>query len=140
MGLIKKELHERITEFKKQNKLLEAQRIEERTLHDIESLEELGYCNGIENYSRHLELRKPNSTPYTLFNYFKQNDWLMVIDESHMTIPQVRGMYNTDRSRKLTLVDYGFRLPSALDNRPLNFEEFQNKMDKVIYVSATPNE
>lgn len=140
MTLIKEELKQRISDFKKQNKLLEAQRIEERTLHDVESLEELGYCNGIENYSRHLELRAAGSTPYTLFDYFYANNWLMVVDESHMTIPQVRGMYNTDRSRKLTLVNYGFRLPSALDNRPLNFDEFQAKVDKVIYVSATPNE
>jgi excinuclease ABC subunit B len=130
----------RVKEFKIKNRLLEAQRIEERTNHDIESLEELGYCNGIENYSRHLELREPNSTPYTLFDYFQKNDWLLVVDESHMTIPQVRGMYNTDRSRKQSLVDYGWRLPSALDNRPLNFPEFQSKIDNVIYVSATPND
>ncbi|MDR1991191.1 MAG: excinuclease ABC subunit B [Mycoplasmataceae bacterium] len=140
MELIKKELDERIIYFKKNNKLLEAQRIQERTLHDVEALEELGYCNGIENYSRHLELRQAGSTPYTLFDYFKSSGWLLVIDESHMTIPQIKGMYNTDRSRKETLVEYGFRLPSALDNRPLNFDEFQSKIDKVIYVSATPNE
>jgi excinuclease ABC subunit B len=107
MRLIKDEMIERVKYFKSNNKLLEAQRIEERTNHDIESLQELGYCNGIENYSRHLELRGPGTTPYTLFDYFKKNDWLLVVDESHMTIPQVRGMYNTDRSRKQTLVEYG---------------------------------
>lgn len=136
---IKDELVETEKKFRLENKLLEAQRIHERTLRDIESIQELGYCPGIENYSRHLELRKEGQTPYTLFDYFK-NDWLLIVDESHMTIPQVRGMYNTDRSRKETLVKYGFRLPSALDNRPLNFKEFNDKLDNVIYVSATPND
>lgn len=136
---IKDELVETEKKFRLENKLLEAQRIHERTLRDVESIQELGYCPGIENYSRHLELRKEGQTPYTLFDYFK-NDWLLVVDESHMTIPQVRGMYNTDRSRKETLVKYGFRLPSALDNRPLNFKEFNDKLDNVIYVSATPND
>ncbi|GMO15346.1 MAG: excinuclease ABC subunit UvrB [Mycoplasmoidaceae bacterium] len=137
---IRKELDERIKYFKSNNQLLEAQRIEQRTNHDLEMLVELGYTNGIENYSRHLELRESGSTPYTIFDYFKNDDWLLVIDESHMTIPQIRGMYNTDRSRKETLVEYGFRLPSALDNRPLNFEEFQKKIKHAIYVSATPDE
>lgn len=136
---IKEELVETEKKFRLENKLLEAQRIHERTLRDVESIQELGYCPGIENYSRHLELRKEGQTPYTLFDYFK-NNWLLVVDESHMTIPQVRGMYNTDRSRKETLVKYGFRLPSALDNRPLNFKEFNDKLDNVIYVSATPND
>ncbi len=136
---IKEELVETEKKFRLENKLLEAQRIHERTLRDVESIQELGCCPGIENYSRHLELRKEGQTPYTLFDYFK-NNWLLVVDESHMTIPQVRGMYNTDRSRKETLVKYGFRLPSALDNRPLNFKEFNDKLDNVIYVSATPND
>ena len=136
---IKSELIEREKYFAKNNKLVEKQRIHERTTHDIESLKELGYCSGIENYSRHLELRSEGQTPYTLFDYFG-DDWLLVVDESHMTIPQIRGMYNGDRSRKETLVKYGFRLPSALDNRPLNFEEFNSKINKIIYVSATPND
>jgi excinuclease ABC subunit B len=137
---IKDELVMCSNRFKEEGKFLEEQRITERTNHDIESIKELGYCNGIENYASHLELRSPNQTPYTLFDYFKNNDWLLVIDESHMTVPQIRGMYNTDRSRKETLVKYGFRLPSALDNRPLNFDEFLSKTKQVIYVSATPNE
>ncbi len=136
---IEAELKARVKEFKAQNRLLEAQRIEQRTKYDLESLREFGFCNGIENYSRHLELRDENQTPYTLFDYFG-DDWLMVIDESHMSVPQVRGMFNTDKSRKTSLVEYGFRLPSALDNRPLNFEEFKAKLDRVIFVSATPNE
>lgn len=136
---IREELKQRIKFFKDQKKLLEVQRITERTNHDLDSLQEMGFCNGIENYSRHLELREKGQTPYTLFDYFKK-DWLLVVDESHMTLPQVKGMYETDRSRKQTLVDYGWRLPSALDNRPLNFEEFQKKMNYVIYASATPNE
>ena len=136
---IKEELKDRIEYFKKENKLLEAQRIEQRTNYDIEMLEEIGMCSGIENYSRHLTLREEGETPYTLLDYFKK-DFLLVIDESHVTIPQVRGMYNGDRSRKLNLVDYGFRLPSALDNRPLRFDEFEEKLDQVIYVSATPTE
>lgn len=137
---INNELNERVKYFKDNKKLLEAQRIEQRTKSDIESLKELGYCNGIENYSRHLELREEGETPFTIFDYFKDDNWLLVIDESHMTIPQIRGMYNTDHNRKLSLVDYGFRLPSALDNRPLNFDEFNKKIKHVIYCSATPNE
>lgn len=136
---IKEELKDRIEFFKKENKLLEAQRIEQRTNYDIEMLEEIGMCSGIENYSRHLTLRDEGETPYTLIDYFKKN-FLLIVDESHVTIPQVRGMYNGDRSRKMNLVDYGFRLPSALDNRPLRFDEFENKLDQVIYVSATPTE
>ncbi len=136
---IREELQETHKNFLKQNKHIEAQRIMERTTHDIQSFVEFGYCPGIENYSRHLELREEGETPYTIFDYFG-NDFLLIVDESHMMIPQIRGMYNTDRSRKETLVEYGFRLPSALDNRPLNFDEFLNKKDKVLYVSATPNE
>ena len=139
--LIKEELKNRIDYFKSNNQLIEAQRIKERTEHDMESLLELGYCSGIENYSRHLEFRKEGETPFTLFDYFNiNNDWLLVIDECHLMIPQIHGMHNTDKSRKTNLVDYGFRLPSALDNRPLKFDEFYSKLDKVIYVSATPNE
>lgn len=134
------ELIERHKYFNKENKLIEAQRIYERTMHDIDSFKEFGYCSGIENYSRHLELRAEGQTPYTIFDFFINDDWLLIVDESHMMIPQIRGMYNTDRSRKQTLVDYGFRLPSALDNRPLNFDEFKNKINKVLYVSATPND
>lgn len=137
---INNELTERIKYFKSRNQLLEVQRIDQRTRSDLESMKELGYCNGIENYSRHLELRAEGQTPYTLFNFFKDDDWLLVIDESHMTIPQIRGMFNTDHNRKQTLVDYGFRLPSALDNRPLNFKEFNDKIKHVIYCSATPNQ
>ena len=136
---IREELKDRIAYFKSENKLLEAQRIEQRTNYDIEMLEEIGMCSGIENYSRHLTLREEGETPYTLIDYFKKN-FLLVVDESHVTIPQVRGMYNGDRSRKMNLVDYGFRLPSALDNRPLQFNEFEEKLDQVIYVSATPSE
>ena len=136
---IKEELTETYKNFQKKNKLIEAQRILERTTHDIESFKEFGYCQGIENYSRHLELREEGETPYTIFDYFGDN-WLLIVDESHMMVPQIRGMYNTDRSRKETLVEYGFRLPSALDNRPLNFDEFLSKKDKVLYVSATPNQ
>jgi excinuclease ABC subunit B len=134
---IKNELQEQIAHFKSENLLLEAQRIEQRTKYDMEMLEEIGMCSGIENYSRHLSLREAGETPATLIDFFG-NDFLMIIDESHVTIPQVRGMYNGDRSRKMTLVDYGFRLPSALDNRPLQFKEFEDKLDKVIYLSATP--
>ena len=136
---IREELKDRVEYFKKENKLLEAQRIEQRTNYDIEMLEEIGMCSGIENYSRHLTLREEGETPYTLLDYFKK-DFLLVVDESHVTIPQVRGMYNGDRSRKMNLVEYGFRLPSALDNRPLRFDEFEEKLDQVIYVSATPTE
>ena len=136
---IEEELKEQIEFFKKQGKYLEAERIEMRTKYDIEMLLELGYCNGIENYSRHLSGRKPGEPPATLLDYFPDDFWV-IIDESHVTIPQIRGMYNGDRSRKQTLVDFGFRLPSALDNRPLNFEEFEKKAKNALYVSATPSE
>ncbi len=139
MNDIREELRERINWFKSQNKLVEAQRIEQRTLLDLEMIEEMGYCNGIENYSRHLDGRPPGTPPACLLDYFP-DDFLMFIDESHITIPQIRGMYNGDRSRKQNLVDYGFRLPSALDNRPLNFEEFMERINQVVYVSATPGE
>ncbi len=139
MNRIKNELDERIDFFKSNEKYLEAQRIKERTNYDLEMISEIGTCSGIENYSRHMSLRNEGETPAVLIDFFK-NNFLMIIDESHVTIPQVRGMYNGDRSRKQTLVDYGFRLPSALDNRPLNFQEFEQKIDQVIYVSATPGE
>jgi len=134
---IEKELEERIEFFKSQGKLLEAQRIEQRTRYDLEMLREVGYCSGIENYSRHLDQRPAGSPPWTLIDYLP-SDYLLFIDESHMTIPQLRGMYNGDRSRKTILVEYGFRLPSALDNRPLKFEEFEQHMGFTIYTSATP--
>jgi excinuclease ABC subunit B len=134
---IQTEMEERIRTFKEEGKLLEAQRIEQRTKYDMEMLEEIGFCKGIENYSRVLEGRAPGSTPHTLLDYFG-DDFLLFIDESHVTVSQVRGMFNGDRGRKQVLIDYGFRLPSALDNRPLNFDEFQSKLDQVIYVSATP--
>jgi excinuclease ABC subunit B len=134
---IEKELDERIRYYKAEGKLLEAQRIEQRTRYDLEMLREVGFTSGIENYSRHLDQRAPGSPPWTLVDYFP-DDYLLVIDESHMTIPQVRGMFNGDRQRKMTLIDYGFRLPSALDNRPLSFEEFQQRMGQTIYMSATP--
>jgi excinuclease ABC subunit B len=134
---IKKELGERLKELRAQGKLLEAQRLEARTNYDIEMLQEVDYCTGVENYSRHLQRRAPGSTPWTLLDYFP-DDFLLFIDESHMTLPQIRGMYYGDVSRKQTLVDYGFRLPSALDNRPLKFEEFNQRINQVIYVSATP--
>ncbi len=134
---IERELEERVAWFKAQGKLLEAQRLEQRTRYDLEMLREVGYCSGIENYSRHLEQRPPGSPPWTLMDYLPA-EYLLIIDESHMTIPQIRGMYHGDRSRKQTLVDYGFRLPSALDNRPLTFEEFEQKMGYTIYTSATP--
>lgn len=138
---IESELSERIQFFNKEDKLLEAQRIQQRTQYDLEAIKEFGFCSGIENYAAHLELRAPGSTPFTIFDYLNnQNDWLLIIDESHITLPQIRGMYNTDRSRKQTLVEYGFRLPSALDNRPLEYNEFLNKIDKALFVSATPNE
>ncbi len=123
---IEEELKERVDYFRSEDKLLEAQRISERTNFDIEMLKETGFCSGIENYSRHLSGLEPGEAPYTLMDYFG-DDYLIIVDESHKTIPQIRGMYAGDRSRKSTLVDYGFRLPSALDNRPLNFEEFENK-------------
>ncbi|MBN2300070.1 MAG: excinuclease ABC subunit UvrB [Acholeplasmataceae bacterium] len=134
---IKNELQEQIAFFKGENMLLEAQRIEQRTKYDMEMLEEIGICSGIENYSRHLALREAGETPSTLMDFFG-DDFLLIIDESHVTVPQVKGMYFGDRSRKQTLVNYGFRLPSALDNRPLQFDEFESKMKKVIYLSATP--
>ncbi|MCK4402178.1 MAG: DEAD/DEAH box helicase family protein, partial [Dehalococcoidia bacterium] len=129
---IKAELEQRLKELRADDKLLEAQRLEARTNYDIEMLQEVGYCTGVENYSRHLQRRAPGSTPWTLLDYFP-SDFLMFIDESHMTLPQTRGMYHGDISRKQTLVDYGFRLPSALDNRPLNFEEFEERINQVIY-------
>jgi excinuclease ABC subunit B len=134
---IKTEMAERVAEFARQGKLLEAARIEQRTNYDIEMLGELGYCNGVENYSRHLQRRAPGSPPSTLIHYFPK-DFLLFIDESHMTLPQIRGMYGGDMSRKGTLIDYGFRLPSALDNRPLNFPEFEKLITQAVYVSATP--
>ena len=134
---IEEELEERLKELKAQNKLLEAQRLEQRTRYDIEMLKEMGFCHGIENYSRHLSGRPPGSRPFTLIDYFP-DDFLIIVDESHVTLPQIRGMYEGDRSRKQTLVDYGFRLPSALDNRPLKFEEFESLINQIIYVSATP--
>ena len=134
---IREELAERIDSFRKQEKWIEAQRIEERTLYDIEMIEEIGYCHGIENYSRHLTGRHPGEPPPTLLDYFPDNS-LIVLDESHITVPQLAGMYRGDRSRKETLVEFGFRLPSALDNRPLTFEEFESRVNKTIYVSATP--
>ncbi len=136
---ISAELEERVAYFEKEQKLLEAQRLRERTNLDIDMIRETGFCSGIENYSLHMALQDLGSTPKTLIDYFKK-DFLLIVDESHVTLPQVRGMYNGDRSRKQNLVDYGFRLPSALDNRPLNFEEFNEKLDQVIYVSATPAE
>jgi len=136
---IEAELDERLEILRSQDKILEAYRLEQRTRNDLEMIRETGFCQGIENYSRHMSGREPGSSPYTLIDYFP-NDFLMVIDESHATVPQVRAMYNGDRSRKQTLVDYGFRLPSAFDNRPLTFQEFENKINQVIFVSATPSE
>ena len=135
---MKKDLLERCAEFVSQNKLLEEQRLTQRTMFDIEMLKETGYCTGIENYSRYFDGREPGSTPYTLISYLPK-DALVIIDESHITIPQIRGMYNGDRSRKMTLVDFGFRLPVALDNRPLKFDEFDSRVNNVLYVSATPD-
>src|SRR5512135_2626354 len=134
---IHEELRERIQHFRRTNKLIEAQRIEQRTLFDLEMIQEMGYCHGIENYSRHLSGRRPGEPPPTLLDYFPK-DYLLIIDESHATVPQIGGMYNGDRARKQTLVDFGFRLPSALDNRPLNFEEFEGRVTQTVYVSATP--
>ena len=136
---IRAELEERLKVLNMENKLLEAQRLEQRTNYDLEMMEEMGFCSGIENYSLHLTLREPGSTPYTLLDYFP-DDWLLVVDESHVTLPQVRGMFNGDRARKQVLVDYGFRLATALDNRPLNFEEFEKKLNQAIFVSATPGD
>ncbi len=134
---IEQELSERLDVLRKEEKYLEAQRLEQRTRFDIEMMKEIGYCSGIENYSRHMDGREPNSRPFNLFDYFP-DDFLLIIDESHVSVPQIRGMYNGDRSRKQTLVDYGFRLPSALDNRPMKYEEFMEMIDQVIFVSATP--
>jgi excinuclease ABC subunit B len=136
---IEQELRDQLEFMEKENKLLEAQRLEQRTRYDLEMLREVGYCNGVENYARHLAGREPGSPPECLLDYF-QDDWLLVIDESHVTIPQIRGMYNGDRSRKMTLIDHGFRLPSAADNRPLKSEEFWKKVTQCIFVSATPGE
>lgn len=134
---IEEELEERLRELKSQDKLLEAQRLEQRTRYDIEMLKEMGYCQGIENYSRHISGRPEGSRPYTLIDYFPK-DFLIIVDESHVTIPQIRGMYEGDKSRKTTLVEYGFRLPSALDNRPLKFNEFEEHINQIVFVSATP--
>jgi excinuclease ABC subunit B len=134
---IEKELEEQLQKLRSEDKLLEAQRLEQRTRYDLEMMREMGFCSGIENYSRHLTLRPPGSTPYTLLDYFP-DDFLIVIDESHVTLPQIRGMFNGDRARKQVLVDHGFRLPSALDNRPLTFEEFEKHINQIVYVSATP--
>ena len=136
---IEAELEERLAELRRENKLLEAQRLEQRTRYDIEMMREVGFCQGIENYSRHISGREPGSPPFTLLDYFPK-DYLLVVDESHVTLPQVRGMYAGDRARKDSLVQYGFRLPSAYDNRPLNFEEFEQRINQVIFVSATPGE
>ena len=134
---IEKELEERVTSFKDDDKLLEAQRIEQRTKYDIEMLKEIGFCQGIENYSRHITGRKPGEKPYTLMDFFP-DDYLIIVDESHVTVPQVRGMYAGDRSRKTSLIDNGFRLPSAYDNRPLNFDEFEENINQILFVTATP--
>ena len=136
---IYKELEERVAFFEREGKLIEAQRIKQRTMYDIEMMQELGYCSGIENYSRVIEGRPVGSPPHTLLDYFPK-DFVLFIDESHVTLPQVRAMYNGDRARKTTLVDYGFRLPCAYDNRPLKFEEFEKRLNQVVYVSATPGE
>ncbi len=136
---IRKECDERVNYFKANGKLIEAQRIAERTNYDMEMLQEIGFCKGIENYSRVISQRPPGSTPYTLLDYFPK-DFLLFVDESHVTLPQVRGMFGGDQARKKNLIEFGFRLPSALDNRPLNFDEFYNKLNQVIFVSATPGE
>jgi excinuclease ABC subunit B len=136
---IEKELGERLEVLKGEGKLLEAQRLSSRTRYDLEMLNELGYCNGIENYSRHLSGRAAGEKPWCLLDYFEK-DFIVIIDESHVTLPQIRAMYNGDQARKKTLVEYGFRLPSALDNRPLKFEEFMDKVNEVMFVSATPSE
>lgn len=140
---IHKDLDERVSQFKAQNKFIEAQRIQERVTYDLEMIQEVGFVNGIENYSRYFDGRSPGDPPYSMLDYFKEaakDDWLLFIDESHMTIPQIRGMYQGDRSRKQTLIDYGFRLPAAIDNRPLRFEEFMRRIPQTIYVSATPDD
>ena len=137
MKMIEIDLEEQVNLFKQQDKLLEAQRLLQRTNFDLEMMREIGYCNGIENYSPYMDGRSPGEPPYTLLDYFPE-DFLLFVDESHVTLPQVRAMYAGDRSRKETLVEYGFRLPAAFDNRPLTFEEFSSKLNQVIYVSATP--
>ncbi len=137
---IQQELEERLAELIKDNKLLEAQRLEQRTRYDLELLREVGFCNGVENYSRHLAGRNPGEPPACLVNYFPRNNWLLVVDESHVSVPQIRGMYNGDRARKMTLIDHGFRLPSAADNRPLRAEEFWSMVEQCIFVSATPGD
>lgn len=140
---IRQDLDERVTFFKKHKKFIEAQRLQERVTYDLEMIQEVGFVNGIENYSRYFDGRNPGDPPYSLLDYFTEssgNDWLLMIDESHMTVPQIRGMYQGDRSRKQTLIDYGFRLPAAIDNRPLRFEEFSRRMPQTIYVSATPDD
>ena len=136
---IEAEMREQVKYFKERDLLIEAQRIEQRTMYDIEMMQEIGFCQGIENYSRHISGRAPGSAPHTLLDYFP-DDYLMIIDESHVTIPQVRAMYNGDRARKETLIKYGFRLPSAADNRPLKFEEFEDRLNQVIFTSATPSD
>jgi len=137
---IKVELNETLEKFRREEKPLEAERLEQRCLHDIESLQEFGMCPGIENYSRHIDQRKAGEPPFTILDYFKNRNYLIVVDESHVSLPQIRGMYNGDRARKTTLVQYGFRLPSALDNRPLRFDEFESKIQQIIFVSATPGD
>ena len=137
MAAIELEMEERVKYFKERDLLVEAQRIEQRTRYDLEMMQEIGFCQGIENYSRHISGREPGSAPFTLLDYFPE-DYLMIIDESHVTVPQVRGMYNGDRARKETLINYGFRLPSAADNRPLKFDEFEKRLNQVIFTSATP--
>ena len=139
LGRIRKELADRLKELKENNKLLAAERLEQRTNYDLEMLEETGFCSGVENYSAPMAGRDPGETPTTLMDFFP-DDYLLVVDESHVTLPQVRGMYNGDRARKMNLVDYGFRLPSALDNRPLKYDEFEKKINQAIYVSATPGD
>src|SRR5262249_19816507 len=134
---IETELEERVRQFQSEGKLLEAQRLEQRTRYDLEMIREVGYAAGIENYSRHLEQRAPGTPPYTLLDYMP-DDYLLIVDESHMTIPQIGGMYGGDSNRKQTLIDYGVRLPSARDNRPLNFQEFEDRVYQLIYTSATP--
>lgn len=135
---IEAELEERLADLREDGQLLQAQRLEQRTNYDLEMMREMGFCSGIENYSRHLTLRPPGSTPYTLLDYFPE-DLLIVVDESHVTLPQIRGMFNGDQARKQVLVDHGFRLPSAMDNRPLRFEEFEKHINQIINVSATPD-
>src|SRR5947209_16473634 len=137
ISTIEEELAERLAEFEKQGKLLEAQRLRMRTAYDIEMMRQVGFCSGIENYSRHIDDRPAGSAPATLIDYFPE-DFLLVIDESHVTVPQIGGMYEGDASRKRTLVEHGFRLPSALDNRPLSWEEFQDRIGQTVYLSATP--